>query len=78
MKFNIENMEENLMNDVKVGIGVANKVVLGTVIFGVVYLLGASKGMKIGHARGRLDGYIEASHDMAEMIRQSVTVKTDE
>ena len=78
MKINGQNIEEKLMKDVKVGRGVANKVVLGAVAVGAVYLLGASKGMKIGHARGRFEGYSEATHDMAEMIRQSVTVKTDE
>ena len=78
MEINGQTIEEKLMKDVKVGRGVANKVVLGAVVVGAVYLLGASKGMKIGHARGRLEGYAEATHDMAEMIRQSVTVKTDE
>lgn len=77
MKINEQTIEEKLMKDVKVGREVANKVVLGAVAVGAVYLLGASKGMKIGHARGRLEGYSEATRDIANMIRQSVTVKTD-
>lgn len=77
MKINEQTIEEKLKKDLKVGQGIANKVVLGAVAVGVVYLLGASKGMKIGHARGRLEGYSEATRDIADMIRQSVTVKTD-
>lgn len=77
-KINEKIIEEKLKKDVKAAKSIANKVVLGAVAVGAVYLLGASKGMKIGHARGRLEGYAEATHDMAEMIRQSVTVKTGE
>jgi hypothetical protein len=76
-KVNEQIIEEKLKKDAKVGFGITNKVVLGVVAAGTVYLLGASKGMKIGHARGRLEGYTEATRDIAEMIRQSVTVKTD-
>jgi hypothetical protein len=72
-----ERTEEKMKKDIKLGRGIANKVVLGAVSVGVIYLLGASKGMKIGRARGRFEGYAEATHDIAEMIRQSVTVKTE-
>jgi hypothetical protein len=77
LKMNKENIEKKLEKSMKIGRATANKVVFGAVVVGTVYLLGASKGMKIGHARGRLEGYAEATHDIAEMVRQSVTVKTD-
>lgn len=74
---NEQNTKRKLERDLKIVRSVSTKVALGAVATGAVYLLGASKGMKMGHARGRLEGYTEATRDIAEMIRQSITVKTD-
>lgn len=59
------------------GKAASKKVLIGAAVVGAVYVLGASKGVKIGHARGLQEGYIKATHDIAELIRQSVTVKAD-
>ena len=72
-KLNKENIEEELKKSVKSGQSIANKVVIGAVLAGTVYLLGASKGVKLGHARGYLKGYAKATHDIADMMRQSVS-----
>jgi hypothetical protein len=34
--------------------------------------------MKVGHARGYLNGYAKATHDIADMIRQGVSSVKDE
>ena len=74
---NKENIEQELKDSIKKGQSLANKVVIGAVAAGAVYLLGASKGMKIGQARGYLKGYAKATHDVADMIRQGVSTKTE-
>lgn len=77
-KLNKENIEAELKETIKKGRSLANKVAIGAIAVGAVYLLGASKGMKIGHARGYLNGYAKATHDIAEMIKQGGSaVKTD-
>jgi hypothetical protein len=77
-KMNKENIEKELKETIKKGQSIANKVAIGAVAVGAVYLLGASKGMKIGHARGYLQGYSKATHDIADMLRQGVSsVKTE-
>lgn len=70
--------EEKVNKNFKIGKGLANKLVLGAVAGGAIYLLGVSKGMQLGITRGKLEGYAAATHDIADMIRQSVTVKTGE
>lgn len=74
---NKENIEAELKESIKKGQSIANKIVIGAVAAGAVYLLGASKGMKIGQARGYLSGYAKATHDIANMIRQGVSDKTE-
>lgn len=75
---NKENIEQELKETIKKGQSIANKIVIGAIAVGGVYLLGASKGMKVGHARGYLSGYAKATHDIAEMIKQGGSaVKTD-
>jgi flagellar biosynthesis/type III secretory pathway protein FliH len=73
-KMNKEQIEEELKETVKKGKSIANKVALGAIGVGIVYLLGASKGMKVGHAQGYLKGYAKATHDIADMIRQGGNV----
>jgi hypothetical protein len=70
---NEQKIEKDLKDKAKIGRGVANKVVLGAVAAGAVYLLGAKKGMKIGHARGYLDGYTKATQDIADLIRNGAS-----
>lgn len=73
-----ENIEKGTKETIKKGQRIANKVVIGAMAVGAVYLLGASKGMKIGHARGYLNGYNKATHDIADMLRQGAsTIKTE-
>lgn len=75
---NKENIEKEMKDTLKKGRSIANKVAIGAVAVGAVYLLGASKGMKIGHARGYLRGYAKATHDIADMIRQGGSVTKTE
>lgn len=75
---NEQKIEKDLKDKAKIGRGATNKLVIGAVAVGAVYLLGASRGMKIGHARGYLDGYVKATQDVTEMIKQGAsTFKTD-
>ena len=73
-KLNKENIEQEMKEAVKKGKSIAVKVAIGAVAVSTVYLLGASKGMEIGHARGYLKGYAKATHDIADMIRQGGNV----
>jgi hypothetical protein len=77
MKINEQTIEEKMKKDLKIGRRTLTKVALGAVAVGSVYMLGASKGLKIGYSRGRLVGYSEATHDIAEMLRQTVDAKSE-
>jgi hypothetical protein len=72
-KMNKENIEQELKESVKKGQSIANKIVIGAVAAGTVYLVGAYKGANLGHARGYLKGYAKATHDIADMMRQGVS-----
>ena len=64
-------MNNKIMMDV-------GKILLGIGTVGSAYLLGAFKGMKIGHAQGRVDGFGEATRYMVEKVQQSVHVEKGE
>lgn len=49
-----------------------NRIVITTLATGAgMYLLGRSKALKMGYAKGRVEGYAQAVSDMASMVRDT-------
>lgn len=65
-------MKDEVKKPMKVNISTKTQVVAGLASLGAVYLLGIKSGFKIGKSRGRLEGYANATHDLADVMQRIV------
>lgn len=69
---NIREMEEEARRSLK-GYVETNKVVFATAIVGTgMYILGRTKGLQLGHIKGRSQGYAEGVKDVTAITKDLV------